>query len=264
MQPAVNSPLLTAKANTFKLLAIAFILLISSCASKTITTDDQERSFTAYIELAASYLQQGNTSSAEDSLAKAAEISEEDPRLLQGYALLYQFRKQIEDAEEMYIAALKQDPDFSQARNNYGVFLSNIGRNAEALVELNKAAKDTNYSLRSVAYENLSQVALKINNLPLAAESMQNASALMPTEKKYFLRTAHLLFLNKEYDKGQEYFDRFLVMNDSEGVEPTSEALRIGYALASARNDKSTQEYIKQRLELLGPQASSDSSKNER
>ena len=258
MQPAANSPLPTNKANAFKLLVLAIALLVSACASNTITTDNDERSFTAYIELANSYLQQGNAKSAEDSLEKAAEIDEEDPRLLQSYALLFQFRNQNEDAEEMYLAVLEKDPDFSQARNNYGVFLNKTGRNAEALVELNRAAKDPSYSLRSVAYENMSQIALKINNFQLAAESMQNASALAPTEKRYFLRTAHLLYLNKDYDKGQEYFDRFLAMNDSEGIEPTSEALRIGYALASARNDKPTEEYIKQRLELLGPQTSPD------
>lgn len=258
MQPAVNSPLLINKANSFKLLVLAITLVASACASKTITTDNEERSFTAYIELASSYLQQGNTASAEDSLTKASEIDEEDPRLLQGYALLYQFRNQTEDAEEMYLAALKKDPSFSRARNNYGVFLSKINRNAEALVEINRAAKDPNYSLRSVAYENMAQIALKINNLTLAAESMQNASSLAPTNTTYFLRTAHLLYLNKDYDKGQEYFDRFLAMNDSEGIEPTSEALRVGYALASARNDKPTKEYIKQRIDLLGPQVPQD------
>ena len=238
-----------------RILLLSCALIVSACAGNTIKTPSEEKSFSSYIDLAHSYLQQRNARSAIHSLEQAEEIDDEDPRLLQAYGLYYQLIEDNEQAEEMFLRALEIDPSFSLAHNNYGVFLSQSNRNAEALIQLSEAAKDPNYAARAASYVNMAEVALEMNNLPLAANSMKKA-AVIDSNPRYFLRAAHMLYLNKQLDEGQEYFNRFLKKIDNEGIEPTSDQLQIGYGLARERKDKGTEEYIKQRLQLLVPQIS--------
>ena len=67
------------------------------------------------------------------------------------------------------------NPDFSQANNNYGVYLAQLSRNQEAIAQFQIAGSALGYDGRASALENLGRTALKVKNKPLAIQSFIKA-----------------------------------------------------------------------------------------
>ena len=94
--------------------------------------------------------------------------------------MLYQLEGEPERAEEQFQIALRKDPEYSAAHNNYGVFLSSRGRNEEAMAQFEAAARDLNYDRREVALVNLGQAALKLGMIDKAKSSFEHSVRLSP------------------------------------------------------------------------------------
>lgn len=81
----------------------------------------------------------------------------------------------LQKAEAYFKKAIGLDPTFSQANNNYGVYLAQLNRNQEAISQFQIAGAALGYEGRSSALENLGRTALKVNNKPLAVQSFIKA-----------------------------------------------------------------------------------------
>lgn len=81
----------------------------------------------------------------------------------------------LQKAEVYFKKAISLDPNFSQANNNYGVYLAQLNRNQEAIAQFQIAGAALGYEGRASALENLGRTALKVNNKPLAMQSFIKA-----------------------------------------------------------------------------------------
>lgn len=81
----------------------------------------------------------------------------------------------LQKAEAYFKKAIGLDPNFSQANNNYGVYLAQLNRNQEAISQFQIAGAALGYEGRASALENLGRTALKVNNKPLAVQSFIKA-----------------------------------------------------------------------------------------
>lgn len=78
-------------------------------------------------------------------------------------------------ADEYFKKALSIDPNFVQARNNYGVYLSKVGRHKEAIEQLNIAGSTLGYKGRASSLENLGMTYLKVGDEASAEDAFNRA-----------------------------------------------------------------------------------------
>lgn len=78
-------------------------------------------------------------------------------------------------AEEFFKKAVALDPNLMQARNNYGVYLSLMGKNQEAVQQFEIAGAALGYEGRTRALENLGVVYLKLGNRDAAKSAFMRA-----------------------------------------------------------------------------------------
>lgn len=110
-------------------------------------------------------------------------------------------------ADEYFKKAISLDPEFTQARNNYGVYLSEMGRHQEAIEQFNIAGSTLGYRNRAGALENLGLTYLKMNN-PAAAEMAFNKA--MEVERGSFvakMEMIDILISRRESLQAKAYFD---------------------------------------------------------
>ena len=128
------------------LLAVGLVLVLSACVTEVTGTYaqkvDDEVVMQKLIDLGIGYLRQGNYARAKYNLSKALEIDSGSPLAHTTFGVVFQLEGENSLAEDHFKQALKSDPTFSQARNNYGAFLFDRGRYAEAIEQLEFAAQD--------------------------------------------------------------------------------------------------------------------------
>ncbi len=78
-------------------------------------------------------------------------------------------------ADEYFRRAIALDKDFIQAHNNYGVYLSIMGKYNEAVREFSLAGSTLGYEGRAGALENLGMTHKKLGNIKLAKEALIKA-----------------------------------------------------------------------------------------
>ncbi|MDO4896186.1 MAG: tetratricopeptide repeat protein [Moraxella sp.] len=78
-------------------------------------------------------------------------------------------------ADEYFKRALSIDPNFTQARNNYGVYLSKMGRHKEAIEQFNIASSTLGYKGRASSLENLGLTYLKLGDEKSAENAFNRA-----------------------------------------------------------------------------------------
>lgn len=78
-------------------------------------------------------------------------------------------------ADEYFRRAIALDKDFIQAHNNYGVYLSIMGKHNEAVREFSLAGSTLGYEGRAGALENLGMIYKKLGNIKLAKEALIKA-----------------------------------------------------------------------------------------
>ena len=235
---------------TFRLVS-AVLLLVFGTACATRMDSQQEETFTSYVNLGISYLSQNNLSGAQNALARAESFSKDDYRILHAYALLAQFRGETQLAEKLFLETLEKKPDFTRARNNYGVFLSAQERDPEAVAQLTQATQDPSYERREVAYENLAEVAIRLNQPAEAIGAYREARRINPYQPRYSLRLAHLLAQQDEYKVALEYFIEYLDLLVRARGRPTSEDMKLGVAITDRLGERELKEEYTARQYVL-------------
>jgi len=136
---------------------LLFILIILSlgCASNSKRMTKQERRANLHLKLGVTHLHAGNYPQALIELLKAEKIEPENPTIQNNLALAY-FVRQKHDLSLKHIKkALTLDPKYSDARNNLGRILIDIGQYSEAQRQLKIVLKDLTYTQPAKAQTNL-------------------------------------------------------------------------------------------------------------
>jgi type IV pilus assembly protein PilF len=224
--------------------AIATVLLACGCSTTTTTssqtltssssgekTDAEKRqdALGSYIELGLGYIGQNNRDQARLNLLRALEIDSRSPGANNGMALLYQLERDSARAEEYFKKALSYDRDFTQARNNYAVFLATQKRFDEAFVQFDLASRDVNYQLRPQVFLSLGAVASKLGKTREATDAWERALALDKELPGPYLELANMYFERGDFPEAKRYLDRHAQL-----AQPSARSLWLAVRLEDA------------------------------
>ena len=228
------------------------VSLLAGCVSSgTVdpmrTEEGRDQARDAYIQLGIGYLQQGITSRAKTPLRKALELDANSADAHAALALVFQSEMENELADKHYRAALSSRSD-ARILNNYGSFLYEQQRYAEAMEHFTKASADTLYPERARVFQNMGMTALKLGQTQ-AAESYFNRSLRLDSRQpKTLLELAALAYDAKQYVPAKNYHDAFSRLS-----EQNARSLLLGIRLANIHQDRDTAASLALQLKRLYP-----------
>lgn len=203
----------------------------------------------ARTQLAAQYIREKQLDAAKRQLETALEA---DPRYAPAYDMMGVLLQtegsptNLAKADEFFRRALSLDGQSMQTRNNYGVYLSQTGRDHEAIAQFKIAGAALGYEGRTRALENLGLSYLKIGNTAEAKEAFIRAveantgSAIARVELiNIFLAEGNSLVAKQLYDE--------LVVMAGTRILP-AEVMLQGVKIAIMQGNRTQQQQLAQRL----------------
>lgn len=192
--------------------------------------------------LAGQYIAQRKLDSAKRQLDEAFEA---DPRYAPAYDMMGNLLRvegspaNVAKAEEYFKKAISLDANFTQARNNYGVYLSEQGRYKEAIEQFNIAGSTLGYHNRVGALENLGLTYLKMGDTASAEvafnKAMESEDGGAVVAK---MEMIDVLINRGESLKAKEYFDDIKAMMQLHGQPMTARLLYQGIRLAILQGNR--------------------------
>ena len=211
------------------------------------TEEGRQQARDAYIQLGIGYVQQGTASRAKTPLRKALEL---DPRSADAHAalaLVFQTEMENELADKHYREALASRRD-ARILNNYGSFLFEQKRYAEALERFTQASEDNLYSERARVFQNMGMTALKLNQPEQAEKYFTRALRLDSRQPGALLELALMAYDAKQYVPAKAYYDSY-----SQLAEQNARSLLLGIRLADIHGDRDRAASLALQLKRLYP-----------
>ena len=143
--------------SNYQLTVIAIVLALSAILTGCITVKegsgsiDKQKLIDNYVRLGMAYLQQDSRDAARRNFEKALAINSKSAPANNGMALLYQLNAEFSLAEKYYLKAISSDASYTQAKNNYGIFLYRQARYQEAYDVFKDVVQDLSYVHREHA-----------------------------------------------------------------------------------------------------------------
>lgn len=190
--------------------------------------------------LAAQYIGERKLDDAQRQLEIALKA---DPRYAPAYDMMGNLLSaegspiNLKKADEYFRKAISIDPNFVQARNNYGVYLSTTNRHQEAIEQFNIASSTLGYEGRVSALENLGRTYLKIGNEKAAEEAFNRALDADPATVIARLELIDILIDQKRTLQAKEYYDGLRQLWQLHGESLTPRLLYQGIRLSVLQNN---------------------------
>jgi type IV pilus assembly protein PilF len=210
---------------------LALLLLVGACASKSpeppplggaqeepkkASMRDRARIHT---ELAVNYYEAGKLGVALDELNEAIRIDKGYASAWGARALVYLDLQEYAKAESDFRQALRLDPNNSDTKNNYGLFLCERNRGKEGIRYFLEAIQNPLYQTPDVAYKNAGLCANKMGDLKAATEYFQRALRINPNQPQALYNLAGIAFSRDDYAGAKQYLDRYMRVVGSPGPE---------------------------------------------
>ncbi len=196
-----------------RLLILIGALLLCACVTemegRRVANVDAKKALELHIKLASGYVQKKNRESARHHLKKAYEIDKNSVGASAVLARLYELEGEPKLAEEQYRRVLRQDKNFTEARNYFGLFLYRAQRYEEAFKEFELAGEDLAYVERAEVLINVGRTATKLGNTARAESAFAHANLLNPKLTAPYIELADLNFQKKEYAESKRYLDQY-------------------------------------------------------
>jgi len=198
-----------------KLIVLLLIMLITACTSTgntrraTQPESKSEKAAEINMQLGLNYMQRGDYKVALDKLQRALELDPTLPSAHNTIAVLYQRLDEKDKAESHFKEAVQRAPEYSEAQNNYGVFLCQEKRYQEAEQRFLEAIKNPLYENKDQAYENAGICVGLIPDATLAEQYFRKALQLNPNLSKSLFQMANLSYLNIDYAQAKSYMERY-------------------------------------------------------
>ena len=155
-------------------------------------------------------------------------------------------RLNLEKADSYFKKAIELDASFDQARNNYGVYLSQMQRYNDAIVHLEFAGAALGYDGRVSALENLGRTYLQLNDRPSATKAFLRALDGNSSSLVAHIELVDLLLEQQRITQAQRLYDETLLLVRGQGISPR--LLMQGIKLAAAQNDIDMRQQLAQQL----------------
>lgn len=220
-------------------------LLLAAC----VTTEtggvggkkDPDKTLEYSLQLARSYINDGNWDGAKRHLQNAIAIDDDSPEIYEAMALVFQNTGEIELAEENFRKSIRLDPNVSRVRLNYAGFLYSMQRYRDAADQLEVVAEDTLYRQRSIALANLGRCYNKLEEWQKAEGAFRRAWLLDRDNLVLIFEMANVHYRLGEYALSQKYYDSYR----SKVTQQAPPALLLGIRLADKfENQNAKSSYI--------------------
>lgn len=129
-------------------------ILLSACAPGNTRTAYNPKAAQINVNLGIAYMREGKNETAMTRLLKAKAQDPENPMVYSTLGILHGRLGELKKAEDNFRKAVNLAPKNSSFRNNYGAFLCNQKRYAEAEQQFMEAVKNPLYSTPEYAYVN--------------------------------------------------------------------------------------------------------------
>jgi type IV pilus assembly protein PilF len=213
------------------LLAVSGLLLAGCVTTATggFTPDaSEEEALEDYIQLAVAYYEANDMANARRHINNALAIDDRSSEAHNILALVHQREGDLDLADEVFRRAIRFDPANSRARNNYGAFLFDQRRFAEAYSQLETVANDTSYEGRAIAFENLGRSALRLSDRESATNAFERALQLNGNLYISALELAQIRFDQGDYGASRVLYNQYLSIKDFYGIPHTPRSLWVG------------------------------------
>jgi type IV pilus assembly protein PilF len=178
-------------------------------------TSDEKRA-RIRLQLAIDYYQVGNYDVALDEVKKALGAMHDYPEAYGVRALIYTSMGEMALAEENYQSAMRLSPRNPELSNNYGSFLCQIGRGAQAMPYFESALKDPMYQSPVKAMVNAGGCALKMKNIDLAERYLAEALRIEPDVPTIHAGLARVYFVRRDYTRAGFFINRLMAQTKPE------------------------------------------------
>ncbi|MWJ27260.1 type IV pilus biogenesis/stability protein PilW [Halomonas sp. ZH2S] len=222
-------------------------LWLSGCAAQaTPSPGANNNAVEAYTQLGVAYLERDNLSRALNALDRALQLAPTHSEALQAIALVYQRQGESALADEYFQQALRADPNFTRARNNYAAFLYDQARFKQACEQLEKASQDAQYANRTQLFTNLGQCYLALGETEAARTSLQRAQQIDPRNPRSYLMLAELEYSQGHYQRARQPLETFLRL-----AGPNQMALSMAIDIAHAEGEHAQAADYQRQLDAL-------------
>lgn len=210
---------------------------------------DKDKLAQVRTSIAAQYIRSNELDAAKRQLEQALEADKSyAPAYDMMGILLQQEGSQInlQKADGFFKKAIALDPNFVQARNNYGVYLSQMKRYPEAVQQFEVAGAALGYEGRIGALENLGRTYLQLNNKPAAIKSFLRALDGNRNSLIAHIELVDLLIDENRLPQAQMMYEETLILIQNESLSPR--LLLQGIKLAAAHGNIAERQRLSQQL----------------
>ena len=220
---------------TVRLLCLMVLLgLLGACATEVVNPEaDLPAAAEANAQLGLAYMNQGDYELAMSKLKKALRFDEENVNAHHYLAQLNHLLGERDEAEKHFRKALQLSPNDSALFNNYGAFLCDTEKYAEAKEYFVRVLKDPLYKDKPQIYENLALCAQRKGNLTEAELSYRKALRLNPSLPKSLLAMAQLSYDQRQNMSAYAFYQRYIENNAQ-----NPQSLWLGILLERERGDQ--------------------------
>lgn len=220
--------------------ALLFCLLaLSACVSTGNSAlgsnADRDAALKTSVQLARTYLGEGNWEAAKRHLRTALEIDKRNAEVHEALALVFQNTGELELAEEHFQRAIRIDRDFSRARNNYGVFLYQEQRYQDAKEQLEYVVEDILYENRRLAFINLGRCYRQLEELDAAERAFRRAWLMDKKSPIALLELAEVNFITGQVGQARQHYEDYRVQVEQ---QQSARGLWLGIRIARAYEDR--------------------------
>ena len=203
-----------------------------------------------HTELAAGYFELRNMAIALDEVKLALKS---DPGYGPAYnvaGLIYSALKQDQLAAETFQRALRIDPVDSDANNNYGQFLCERRREAEAVKYFLAALNNPLYRNRERSYVNAGVCSRRQGDLTAAEDYFVRALKVAPTQPQALYQLADLAYARGAYAQAKSYLVRL-----EDVTSPAAEVLWLALRIERKLGDRNAEASYAQQLRRQFPES---------
>jgi type IV pilus assembly protein PilF len=165
------------------------------------------------VQLGLNYLQRGDYAVALDKLEKALKQNPNSPTAHNAIALLYQRLGELDKAEKHFLEAVNRAPDYSEAQNNFGVFLCSDKRYDAAEKRFVLAAENPLYQKAPLAFENAGLCLMRKPDYAAAEAYFRKALQMAPKLGKSLISMADISYDQANYLQARAYVERYKADN---------------------------------------------------
>ena len=230
-------------------LVLALAALLAACGttpepegpkveSPTITggSHDPRNRARVRTELAALYYQRGNMNVALEELRLAVAADPNYATAHGMFGLVYMELKENPLAQSSFERALGLAPEDPDINHNFGWFLCQTGREAEADAYFQRALRNTLYATPARTHTAAGTCALRRGDLKAADDSLRRALALDPSQPAALLQLAQLRYRQRNFVEA-----RNLLARHAKLVEPTAESLWLALRVERSLGQRTTE-----------------------